>query len=75
MRFGLGYGLPSDTAPLSPSESVGMWGGAGGSLVVVDRSQKLAFSRVMNQMRPEADMIPFHMAAAMYTSLGLSQAK
>jgi CubicO group peptidase (beta-lactamase class C family) len=72
MRFGLGYGLPSGAVRLSPSESVGMWGGAGGSMVVVDRSQKLAFSRVMNQMRPEPDMIPFGMATAIYKSLGLS---
>ncbi len=71
MRFGLGYGLPSDAAPLSPSECVGMWGGAGGSMIIVDRSQKLAFSRVMNQMRPEPDKIPYRMAAAVYTSLGL----
>ena len=72
-RYGLGYGIPSDaTRMMSPSECVGFWGGAGGSMVVVDRSQKLAFCRVMNQMHPEPDMRPFRMANAVYKSLGLS---
>ena len=50
LRFGLGYGLPSPEAPLSPNEHACYWGGWGGSLVVVDMDARLCVAYVMNRM-------------------------
>ena len=50
LRFGLGYGLPSPEAPLSPNEHACYWGGWGGSLVVVDMDAHLCLAYVMNRM-------------------------
>ncbi len=50
IRWGLGFGLRSDVIPLAPSERMFFWGGWGGSLVVVDRDERLGFSYVMNKM-------------------------
>ena len=49
LRFGLGFGLVNETQPL-PSEKACFWGGWGGSLVIVDFDQQMAFSYVMNRM-------------------------
>ena len=50
IRFGLGFGLPSKEMPF-PNPNTVFWGGAGGSLVVMDLDKKLSFSYVMNQMK------------------------
>lgn len=50
IRFGIGYGLVSDTAPLSPSARACFWGGWGGSIHVVDVDQKMVVSYAMNKM-------------------------
>jgi len=50
IRFGIGYGLVSDTAPLSPSARACFWGGWGGSIQVVDVDQKMVVSYAMNKM-------------------------
>jgi CubicO group peptidase (beta-lactamase class C family) len=50
LRFGLGYGLPSPEAPLSPNEHACYWGGWGGSLVVVDMDARMCVAYVMNRM-------------------------
>jgi CubicO group peptidase (beta-lactamase class C family) len=50
LRHGIGYGLPSAQAPLSPSERACFWGGWGGSLVLVDLDQRMVVSYVMNRM-------------------------
>ncbi|MBY8990201.1 MAG: beta-lactamase family protein [Candidatus Lokiarchaeota archaeon] len=49
IRFGIGFGLPSKEIPL-PSPNTIWWGGAGGSMVVMDLDNKLSLSYVMNQM-------------------------
>ena len=49
LRFGIGYGLPSDTVPL-PSPNTCFWGGWGGSIVINDLDTGLTVSYVMNRM-------------------------
>ena len=50
VRWGLGFGLTSELAPLGPNEQVCFWGGYGGSLAVVDMDARVSFSYVMNKM-------------------------
>jgi len=50
VRFGMGFGLTSDSFPLGPNEHVCFWGGWGGSLAVIDADAKLTVSYVMNRM-------------------------
>jgi CubicO group peptidase (beta-lactamase class C family) len=48
VRFGMGYGMASDSMPLPPTTIY--WGGWGGSLVLVDPTTKMTISYVMNKM-------------------------
>lgn len=50
VRFGMGYGLNSPDAPLSPNERVCFWGGWGGSLIIVDLDACMTIAYVMNRM-------------------------
>jgi CubicO group peptidase (beta-lactamase class C family) len=50
LRFGLGYGLASETMPMGPRTCA--WGGYGGSLVVSDLDAHLTVAYVMNRMEP-----------------------
>lgn len=50
VTFGVGYGLNSPRAPISPNERVCYWGGWGGSLVVNDVDAGFTMAYVMNQM-------------------------
>lgn len=50
MRYGLGFGLMSDTIPLSPNPRSFFWGGWGGSLAVIDLDTGLSVAYVMNRM-------------------------
>ena len=47
-RFGMGYGLSSETMPIGPRACY--WGGYGGSLIVVDQDKEVAVAYVMNRM-------------------------
>ena len=49
VRFGIGYGLPSETVPL-PSPNSCYWGGWGGSLVINDLDIGMTVAYVMNRM-------------------------
>ena len=51
LRFGLGFGLPSEMVPL-PSPNSFYWGGWGGSLAIIDPDTQMTFSYVMNKMAP-----------------------
>ncbi len=53
LRFGVGYGLASETMPMGPRSC--SWGGYGGSLVVNDLDARLTIAYVMNRM--EAGML------------------
>jgi CubicO group peptidase (beta-lactamase class C family) len=50
LRFGLGYGLASETLPMGPHMCA--WGGYGGSLVVNDLDARMTVAYVMNRMEP-----------------------
>ena len=52
IRHGLGFGLTSDTLPVSPNKKACYWGGWGGSLAVIDVDSKMSFAYVMNKMAP-----------------------
>lgn len=49
VRHGIGFGLPSESAPF-PSARTAFWGGWGGSLAIIDLDQRMTFSYVMNRM-------------------------
>jgi CubicO group peptidase (beta-lactamase class C family) len=50
VTFGVGYGLNSRRAPISPNARVCYWGGWGGSLVVNDVDAGFTMAYVMNRM-------------------------
>lgn len=50
MRFGRGFGLMSETIPLSPNRRTFFWGGWGGSIAVIDLDTELSVAYVMNRM-------------------------
>jgi CubicO group peptidase (beta-lactamase class C family) len=50
IRFGLGFGLSSETMPMGPRSCA--WGGYGGSLVFNDLDARLTVAYVMNRMEP-----------------------
>jgi len=50
MRFGIGFGLPSELMPISPDRRVCFWGGWGGSLVINDLDNHMTFTFAMNKM-------------------------
>jgi CubicO group peptidase (beta-lactamase class C family) len=50
VTFGVGYGLNSPRAPISPNQRVCYWGGWGGSLVVNDVDAGMTMAYVMNRM-------------------------
>jgi CubicO group peptidase (beta-lactamase class C family) len=50
LRFGMGYGLSSETMPMGPHSF--SWGGYGGSLVFNDLDARITVTYVMNRMEP-----------------------
>ena len=51
IRFGIGYGLSTETMPFIPvGRRVCAWGGWGGSVVVNDLDRHMTFAYVMNRM-------------------------
>jgi CubicO group peptidase (beta-lactamase class C family) len=50
IRQGTGFGLMSDTVPLSPNPRACFWGGWGGSMAVIDVDARLSVAYVMNRM-------------------------
>jgi CubicO group peptidase (beta-lactamase class C family) len=51
MHMGTGYGICGEELPLAPAGNrAHFWGGWGGSLVVVDQTERLCISYVMNKM-------------------------
>jgi CubicO group peptidase (beta-lactamase class C family) len=49
-KFGIGYGLPSETFPFLAGRKICVWGGWGGSLVVNDLDHRMTITYVMNRM-------------------------
>lgn len=53
LRMGIGYGLPQrETLPFIPEGRIGFWGGAGGSMAIVDVDRRMTLAYVMNKMVP-----------------------
>ena len=50
LRFGIGYGLPSDQESQLPKRRIAYWGGWGGSIVLNDVDRGVTFAYVMNRM-------------------------
>jgi CubicO group peptidase (beta-lactamase class C family) len=51
LRFGIGYGLPHpETLPYIPDGRVCLWGGYGGSMIIVDLDHRMTIAYVMNRM-------------------------
>ncbi|MGF1597980.1 MAG: serine hydrolase domain-containing protein [Acidimicrobiales bacterium] len=73
VTFGIGYGLNSPRAPMSPSPRVCYWGGWGGSLVVNDMDTSMTMAYVMNRMGPGTvgDDRAHTILDAVYASLGV----
>jgi len=72
MRFGMGFGLPHPSFPLSPNPNVMFWGGWGGSLAVIDLDARLSIAYAMNKMAPEVmgDLRGAMIVVATYKALG-----
>ncbi len=71
MRFGMGFGLNSETLPISPNPRSFFWGGWGGSLAIIDLDARLTISYVMNGMAADllGDLRGTRIAGASYLSL------
>ncbi len=50
VKFGLGYGLPNETAAYLPDRRICFWCGYGGSMVVNDLDNEMTVAYVMNRM-------------------------
>jgi CubicO group peptidase (beta-lactamase class C family) len=50
LRFGIGFGLPSEQESQLPDRRIAYWGGWGGSIVLNDVDRGLTFAYVMNRM-------------------------
>jgi CubicO group peptidase (beta-lactamase class C family) len=71
LRFGMGYGLASETMPMGPRSCA--WGGYGGSLVLNDLDARLTVAYVMNRMEP--GVLGDKRGAAVITAAVLAMAK
>jgi CubicO group peptidase (beta-lactamase class C family) len=53
LRFGIGYALPEPTTfPYIPDGRICFWGGAGGSVIVIDVDRRMTIAYMMNKMFP-----------------------
>jgi CubicO group peptidase (beta-lactamase class C family) len=50
LRFGIGYGLPSQQESQLPDRRIAYWGGWGGSIILNDVDRGFTFAYVMNRM-------------------------
>ena len=67
-----GFGLMSDSMPLSPNERAFFWGGWGGSIGVIDLDARMSVAYVMNKMASSlvGDLRGAMLVFAAYQSLG-----
>jgi len=71
LRFGMGFGLSSETMPMGPRTCA--WGGYGGSLVVNDLDARLTVAYVMNRM--EGGLVGDRRGASVVTAAALALAR
>lgn len=50
LRLGIGYGLNAEETPIGVNERTCYWGGWGGSVIVIDRSNRATVAYMMNKM-------------------------
>jgi CubicO group peptidase (beta-lactamase class C family) len=69
-RFGMGFGLATELIPF-PNPRTFFWGGWGGSIVVIDRDERMSFAYVMNRMSQDlaGDVRGAGIIIAAYTAL------
>jgi len=70
LRFGMGFGLASETMPMGPRSCA--WGGYGGSLVFNDLDARVTVAYVMNRM--EAGILGDLRGASLVTAVALALA-
>lgn len=70
VKYGLGFGLPSQMVPL-PNPNTIYWGGYGGSLIIIDMDACTTFGYAMNKMAPTTtgDMRAMTLAMGMWQAL------
>ena len=70
VRYGMGFGLPSQHVPL-PHPNTIYWGGYGGSLIVIDMDARTTFGYAMNKMAAttSGDMRAMGLMMAMWQGL------
>jgi hypothetical protein len=62
LKMGIGYALPQrETLPFIPDRRICLWGGAGGSFVIIDVDRRMTLAYVMNKM--VAALVPPNMTA------------
>jgi hypothetical protein len=71
VKYGMGFGLPSEMLPL-PHPNTIFWGGYGGSLAIIDMDAHTTFGYAMNKMAPTTtgDTRAFALAMGMWMALG-----
>ncbi len=72
VRFGIGFGLPSESVPELPDGNVCYWGGWGGSTIINDLDRRMTVSYVMNRMESglNGDSRGTDLTRAAYVALG-----
>ena len=71
LRFGMGFGLASETMPMGPRSCA--WGGYGGSLVFNDLDARVTVAYVMNRM--QAGILGDSRGASVVTAAALALAR
>ena len=71
LRFGMGFGLASETMPMGPRSCA--WGGYGGSLVFNDLDARVTVAYVMNKM--QAGILGDSRGASVVTAAALALAR
>jgi CubicO group peptidase (beta-lactamase class C family) len=70
LKTGIGYGLPQrETLPFIPQRHICLWGGAGGSFVIIDVDRRMTLAYVMNKM--VAALVPPNMTALATSFYGI----
>jgi CubicO group peptidase (beta-lactamase class C family) len=70
LKTGIGYGLPQrETLPFIPQRHICLWGGAGGSFVIIDVDRRITLAYVMNKM--VAALVPPNMTALATSFYGI----
>ena len=70
LKMGIGYTLPQrETLPFIPQRRICLWGGAGGSFVIIDVDRRMTLAYVMNKM--VAALVPPNMTALATSFYGI----